>query len=143
VSLVIDCSIVLAHVFEDEQSTLADAAMDQIAGQRAHVPSLWRLEVANALLGAERRGRIDASRRTQLLRLLQDLPVDIDSATDQHAWSTTLQLAVQYGLTAYDAAYLELALRSGSALATLDQALIRAARVAGAALFTAPGAPAR
>jgi predicted nucleic acid-binding protein len=132
-SLVIDSSIALAWFFEDEQTDAADAVMRQVAKAGAIVPSLWRLEVANALQSAMRRKRIDAAFRDESLADLRSFPISVDSDTDLHAWGSTLSLAERCRLTVYDAAYLELAQRLRLPLATLDQdlrAACRAVRVA-------------
>ena len=92
------------------------------------MPGLWRLEVANALLMAARRGRLGRLDVEQRLALLAALPIAIDTDTDRHAWSDTLLLARAERLTLYDAAYLELAIRRNAELATLDRELRRAAR---------------
>ncbi len=129
--LVVDASLVLAWCFADEKSESADRLMDRIGDDGALVPSLWRLEVANVLLAAERRariGRVDADDR---LQRLADLPIEVDDETDRRAWNDVLALARAARLTVYDAAYLELALRRGLPLATLDGDLARAARKAG------------
>lgn len=105
-----------------------------MAERGAVVPSLWRLEVANGLLGAVRRGRLAVERRDALLEALLEMDIAIDAETDLHAWSGTVRLAEAHGLTAYDAAYLELAQRRRLPLATLDAALAQAAREAGVAL---------
>ncbi len=129
-SLVIDSSITLAWLFEDERSPAADAVLRHVAESGAVAPSLWRLEVANALQMAVKRKRITAAFRDASIADLQALEVNIDAETDRHAWTTTLQLAEQCRLTLYDAAYLELARRLGLPLATLDEEL----RTASAAL---------
>ena len=95
----------------------------------AWVPALWRLEIANVLEMGVRRGRHDAQFRDATLYDLALLPIMVDSETNQHAWHATVRLAERHRLTVYDAAYLELALRRASQLATLDRAL----RAAGAA----------
>jgi predicted nucleic acid-binding protein len=100
----------------------------------AVAPSLWRLEIANALQAAVRRKRIDATFRDESLADLRSLPIAIDAETDQHAWGTTLSIAERCGLTLYDAAYLELAQRLRLPLASLDQALRAASRVLHVAL---------
>jgi len=130
VNLVIDSSITLAWFFEDERSDLADAVLRQVAQSGAVVPSLWRLEVANALHMAVRRKRIDAKFRDASIADLRSLPIAIDPETDRHAWGTSLNLAERCQLTLYDAAYLELAQRVGLPLASLDSQL----RAAGAAV---------
>jgi predicted nucleic acid-binding protein len=86
-------------------------------------PSLWRIEVANALTVALRRKRIDVAFREASLTDLAAHFVAIDPDSDRQVWSATVQLADQYRLTVYDAVYLELALRSRLPLATLDEAL--------------------
>lgn len=129
-SLVIDSSITLAWLFQDERSDDADAVLGQVTESGAVAPSLWRLEVANALQMAVKRNRINTDFRDASLADLRSLAVTIDNETDYHAWTTTLHLAERYRLTLYDAAYLELAQRLGIPLATLDQEL----RVAGGLL---------
>ena len=128
-SLVLDSSMTLAWLFEDEYSQQADAALHQVMETSAIVPSLWRLEVANALQMAIRRNRIDTAFRDASLIDLAALAIVVDTETDSQAWRTTLHLADRCGLTLYDAAYLELAQRFELPLATLDQALCEAADV--------------
>lgn len=130
-TLVLDTSMTLAWIFPGEGSAAADRVLDRIVAGGARVPSLWRLEVANALQTAVRRRRIDAAFRDAALLDLQALPITVDAETDRRAWTDTLRLAERYQLTLYDAAYLELALRQRLALASLDQALCAAARHAG------------
>lgn len=91
------------------------------------MPGLWRLEVANAFQSALRRKRIAAEYRDDSLTELTQLPITIDADTDTYAWTTTLRLAGRFGLTIYDATYLDLAQRRGLPLATLDKALRKAA----------------
>jgi predicted nucleic acid-binding protein len=89
------------------------------------------LEVANALQIATRRKRIATAYRDRSLRNLGSLRIEVDQETDARAWLDTLELSDRYQLTLYDAAYLELALRRGLAIATRDQDLENAARIAG------------
>lgn len=118
----------LSWYFEDERTDAADAVMDQVAQTGAVVPVLWRYEVANGFLTAIRRKRIDAAYRAASLADLRLLPIIIDEAGDATAWTTTLGLADRFGLTMYDAVYLELADRRSLALATGDRALRAAAQ---------------
>ena len=129
-SIVLDSSVTVAWYFADERTAAIDAVLSQVTESGAIVPSLWRLEVANALHMAVKRKRIEAAYRDVSLDALRSLAIDIDSETDTHAWSSTLRLAERFQLTLYDAAYLELAQRRGVPLASLDQDL----REAGAAL---------
>jgi predicted nucleic acid-binding protein len=101
----------------------------------AWVPGLWRLEVANALEMGVRRGRRDARFRDHTLSDLALWPVKTDAKTDRQAWKDTLRLAIQYRLTMYDAAYLELAVRRALPLATLDRDLGQAAQRQGVTLL--------
>ncbi len=126
-SFVIDNSVALAWCFEDEQTAGVMAILDRTAEAGAFAPQLWPVEALNGLLTAERRGRIDRDTRRRLAGFLQALPISIDDETANKIWSATADLAEQHQLTAYDAAYLELAVRRGVPLATSDTALMAAA----------------
>ena len=126
-SLVLDCSTTLAWVYADETTAPVRQVFDLVSQGGAWVPALWRLEVANVLEMSTRRGRHDADFRDATLADLAQLPIQVDGETDSHAWTETLGLAERHKLTLYDAAYLELALRRGLPLATLDRDLRRAA----------------
>jgi predicted nucleic acid-binding protein len=134
-SFVLDSSVALSWCFDDERTAACDALLEQVAETGATAPSLWPLEILNVLSFAERRGRIDVTQRQQLMGFLHDLPVTIDAETAHHAWGLTQQLATQYRLTLYDAAYLELAQRTHLPLATLDRELRLAAQTQGVALL--------
>lgn len=126
-SLVLDTSATLAFVYAEETTPAVREVFERIAEGGAWVPSLWRLELANILEMGIRRGRHDASFRNETLADFSLLPISIDPETDRQAWSATMNLAAQHQLTLYDAAYLELALRRGLPLATLDSELRAAA----------------
>lgn len=126
-SVVIDASLTLTWYFDDEATEAADAVLDRVSEAGALVPALWRLEVANAFQSAIRRKRITALYRDESLTELAGMPIAVDADTDAYAWTTTLRLAERFGLTLYDAAYLELAQRRSLPLATLDKALREAA----------------
>ena len=133
-SLVVDSSITLAWLFEDERTEGADAVMRQVANAGAVVPSLWRLEIANALQAAVRRKRVSAAYRDASIADLRALPISVDAETDRHAWGATLTLAERCRLTLYDAVYLELAQRLRLPLASLDRELRAACRAVRVAL---------
>ncbi len=137
-SLVIDASVTMAWYFEDGSTPATDALLDRVATSGATVPALWRLEVANAFQMALRRGRIDAVYRDASLAELGYMPIAIDADTNDHAWSATLRLADRFGLTLYDAAYLELGHRRALPLATLDRQLQAAAPALNVAVLGAP-----
>jgi predicted nucleic acid-binding protein len=126
-SLVLDSSMTLAWYFEDEQTPAAMKVLREVAANGAVVPSLWRLEIANGLQVALKRKRISAAYRDVSLNDLGSLAISSDAETDRHAWTATLRLSDRFGLTMYDAAYLELSGRLGLPLATLDVQLASAA----------------
>jgi predicted nucleic acid-binding protein len=136
VNFVLDCSATLPWIFGDEDST--DQLLDALQkGAQAWVPALWHLELANVLVGAQRRDRIDQAGVEAFLSHLASYAIIVDGDTISRAWTKTLDLAVFHGLSAYDAAYLELALRRDLPLATKDKALIDASRRAGVRLALA------
>jgi len=133
--VVLDASVVLAWCFPDESSSGAEKLLDLMAdGAKAIVPAIWPFEVANALLTAERRKRLSMAQVTAALRTLTLLPIIVDEVQVESVFGDVLAVARQGQLTEYDAAYLELALREGLPLATLDDQLRRAARHAGISL---------
>ena len=138
VGFVLDNSIVMAWSFADETDAYADAVLDGLTTSRAIVPVLWPLEVANALLMGERRKRSTEAETIKWTGILSSLPIVVDSETNAHAWRDTLSLARGHNLTTYDAAYLELAIRRGLPLATIDGKLKLAAKAVGVATFEAP-----
>jgi predicted nucleic acid-binding protein len=131
---VLDCSAALAWILPGEATTATDTLLTDVVEQGATAPGLWPLETANVLWLSERQGRITFSERTQALRLLGELPIDIDEQTAAQAFRATSALAAAKDLTVYDACYLELALRRGLPLATLDRTLSKAASAAGVGL---------
>jgi predicted nucleic acid-binding protein len=131
VNLVLDASLTLSWYFEDERTPAIDAILDQVAVSGAVVPSLWRIEVANGFQMAIRRNRIDRDFRDRAIRHLGLLPIVVDPETDTYVWTATLPLADRFGLTVYDAAYLELAQRRSLPLASLDKELSAAGQALG------------
>ena len=101
----------------------------------AHVPAIWALEVANILVMAERRKRLDASAVAEFIALLETLGIRADDAPGARAFGEILALARSQGLSSYAAAYLDLALRRGLPLATRDRELAEAARRAQVAVI--------
>jgi predicted nucleic acid-binding protein len=134
-SLVLDSSATLAWVYADEITAPIRDVFNLVSENGAWVPGLWKLEVANILEMGVRRGRHDATFRDSTLADLALLPLNVDAETDRQAWGATLRLAERHCLTLYDAAYLELALRRGLPLASLDRELRAAAQVEGVAVL--------
>jgi predicted nucleic acid-binding protein len=126
-SLVVDASIAIAWLFDDDLTAAAHTVMLRVVAEGAVVPTLWRLEVANVLRNAVRRGRCDEIFADRSLARLGRLAILSDEDTDRQAWGATRLLSREESLTLYDAAYLELALRKRMPLASCDTALIAAA----------------
>jgi predicted nucleic acid-binding protein len=125
---VIDSSIALTWCFDDEATPETDRLFRRVRDDGALVPGLWHLELANVLLQAERRGRIGRNDVVLRLALIADLPIAVDPETAGRASREVLSLGRAEALTAYDAAYLELAIRHGVPLMTRDDELAAAAR---------------
>ena len=131
-ALVIDGSATIGFLLRDERGAEALKALQAIEdGTPTFVPAHWSVEVANGLIVAERRHRSSQADITEAFTLVAELPVECDDETMARAFRDTAALARQYGLTLYDAAYLELAMRRGASLASTDSALCKAARSAG------------
>ena len=134
-SLVLDSSATLAWIYSDATTNPIRRLFEAVGEEGAVVPALWRLEIANSLTVAIRRGRIEANFRRAALTDLALLDIAIDDQTDVHAWGETLRVADSFELTVYDAAYLELAQRRNLPLATLDGELRAAAKALGIRLL--------
>ncbi len=133
--IVIDASVALAWCFPDEASDYADGVLVALDGRTAMVPAIWPVEVANALLVGERRKRIRQPEVRRFLDLLKGLSILEDGQPFADTVSNILPLAREHDLSAYDAAYLDVAVRHGAPLATLDKALQKAGRAAGVKIF--------
>ena len=133
--LVIDSSVAIAWCFPDEKDNYPQSVLDALTSAPAFVPDLWHLEVANTLLVGERRKRCTQADTVAWMNFLAALPIAADEETKTYAFSDTANLGRSHNLSAYDAAYLELALRRGLRLATLDDKLKAAAEAVGVPLF--------
>jgi len=133
---VLDASVTLAWMFEDETNEFADRVQDRIQISEVIAPAIWPLETLNAVLMAERRGRLLPAKRPEIVRRLRALPINVDSSDRARTFDSIMPLAVALGVTTYDASYLELALRRSLPLATIDQRMTAAASAAGVPLFT-------
>lgn len=132
--LVLDASAALTWCFIDEHSDFGERLLDTIQHSGALVPSIWHVEVANLLLSALRRGRLDPGDLDHLRAVFDRLPVQTEVLGPEQVRLAVLSLAQRHGISVYDAAYLDLAQRRGLPLATLDAELQRAAREIGVAL---------
>jgi predicted nucleic acid-binding protein len=139
VNFVLDNSVTMRWFFGDgkpQELAYAGKVLDAMKAVSALVPVTWGLEVANVIAKAEAKAWVTEARSGAFLEMLEGVDVVVDSATFAHALSGTLQLARRYKLSAYDASYLELALRLGLPLATLDEDLQKAAKKAGVKKFS-------
>jgi predicted nucleic acid-binding protein len=134
-SWVLDCSLALAWALPDETSRRAERFLAHVTAETfLWVPALWWYEIANALTMAQRRRRLPESDGSRLIELYASLPIQTDMHLNSDVAWRRHALAREYNLSAYDAAYLELAQRKGFGLATLDRNLMTAARKAGVAI---------
>ena len=131
---VLDCSVSAAWCLQEAGSETAEKILGLMSGADVLVPSLWLVEMANVLVVAQRRGRISPADAVRAENLLRVLPIRIDPVRHDDL-SRLRAIAVEHGLTAYDAGYLEIAMRNRLPLATLDKGLRRAANKAGVELL--------
>jgi predicted nucleic acid-binding protein len=138
VNFVLDASVALAWVFEDERTEVAMSVLDHLGTTEAMAPAIWPLEVSNALVAAERRNRLRGADAARFSSLLLELPIVVEPLERRRPFEIIGQLARTHCLSTYDAAYLELALRRGIPIATLDARLAGAAAAAGVAQMIQP-----
>ena len=130
-----DASVALAWAFPDEASDYAEEVLIALNGGTIVVPALWAIEITNAVLVAERRKRVAQPEVRRFVELLRELTFVMDSQGVAESVSNILPLGREHGLSAYDAAYLDVAMRHGAPLATLDGGLRKAGRKAGVEIF--------
>ena len=140
-AFVLDCSVAMAWCFEDETDGYADWLLGTLdAVETVLVPSIWPIEMANVLVVGERRRRLSGIDTAQFLRLLDRLPIEVDARSPYKAMQDVLAVARDYGISAYDACYIELAIRTKLPLATLDSALRKVATRLGLIKVHSPAA---
>jgi predicted nucleic acid-binding protein len=133
---VVDNSVVMSWCFKDETNNYADTVLDMLIESAAVVPSIWLLEVVNVLIVAERKKRLSESDSIRFLTLLSQLPIVVEYERPD-MMKELLALARSNNLSSYDASYLDLAMRKGFPIATLDNKLIEAARRIDVPILTA------
>src|SRR6266851_4771256 len=122
--------------FENTSTQYSEQVLEQLlVGQQAHVPVLWLYEVVSVLAKAQRTGSITVDKAHGFLEDLRSLDITVDRESFGHIFGDVHRLAVEYALSGYDAAYLELAIRRGLPLATLDGDLQSAASASGVKLM--------
>ena len=130
---VLDNSVAMRWHLESEKVSdqkYAESVLISLAEVTALVPNLWHLEAANVLLGAEERGGTSIGEIERFIAQLENLPIHVDSQTANQSFSRIMTLAREYKLSSYDASYLELAIREGLPIASLDKNLLKAAKKA-------------
>jgi predicted nucleic acid-binding protein len=126
---IVDASVALCWYFEDQTAAYTEAILECLAkGDQALVPSVWPLEMVNALVTAWRHKSITSEQLENCIADLKDLPVEVDSPGNERVYSSIFRMSCQHQLASYDAAYLDLAVVHGLPLATLDKNLRAAAR---------------
>lgn len=139
-TFVLDASVTLCWLLADGKSAAtayAHKVLEALAREDTHalVPMIWGLEVSNVIAKAESMDRLNEAQSEAFLEMLTGIEIEVDSATFANSLTSTLQLARRHGLSAYDASYLEVALREGLTLATLDEDLRKAAKKTGVQAF--------
>lgn len=127
-NFVVDNSVVMTWCFSDETNKYSDAILDSLNTSTAFVPSIWPLEVGNVLLVAEHRKRLSEADSTRFIALLFELPIVIEQEQPERMMKDILALARKYKISTYDASYIDLAMRKGLPIASLDKDLRKAAR---------------
>lgn len=128
---VLDCSVAMTWFFDDEYTASTDALKEMLRNGCVIVPTIWPFEVANVLWSTERQKRIKPYQSEKIKHLIQKLPIEVDSQHDSDPLGNTLELAREYDISVYDASYMDLSLRLGIPLASLDNKLRTAATSAG------------
>lgn len=134
-AFVLDGLMTLAWCFPDERTEFTNAVIRRMSDEAAHVPAIWPLDVANGLLNGERRGRLTEAEIESFLEEIRSFEFVIDDPSQSTAFNSILGIARRNDLTSYDASYLELTMRLGLPLATLDTRLADAATRAGVPLI--------
>lgn len=134
--LVLDCSITMAWLFEDEKTEKTEQILNDIVSTTtALVPSLWLLEVTNTLLVGEGRKRLTPAQVIHFLETLKHLDIQFDHHMNYDQGESILHLARSYQLSSYDAAYLHLAMKHDIPLASLDKKLLSCAKACGVKIY--------
>ena len=127
-NFVIDNSVVMTWCFKDETSQYSDSILDKLEISTAIVPSIWPLEIGNVLLVAEHRKRLSEADSARFIALLSELPIMVEQESPDRMMREIHALAREHQLSTYDASYLDLAMRRGLPIASLDNNLIKAAK---------------
>ena len=134
--LVLDASVTLCWLFESQSTPYTDGVLDRIAlGWEALTSGVWPLEVANVLVVSERRALIKPAQSAAFVEVLRQLPIRAETAAPDRVFREVLETSRRFRLSAYDASYLEVAMRSSLPLAAVDGPLRKAARAAGVSLL--------
>jgi predicted nucleic acid-binding protein len=134
-AFVIDCSVAMTWLLPDEATTHTAKLLERLAAETALVPGWWFLEVTNVLAISERKGRVTTGQSAEFIAEMSKLGLEVDTDSASRAFDHLLPLCRAHQLTSYNAMYLDLAVRRGLPLATLDESLRKAARKLGVKLL--------
>ncbi len=135
---VLDNSVAMRWLLASEKVSdqkYAEQVLESMRHVDALTPNLWHLEAVSVLLGAEKRGEVSLGEIERFISQLENLPIHVDTLTAHQAFSRTLSLSRAYKISSYDASYLELAMREGLSLSTLDKKLTKAAKKADVEIY--------
>ena len=135
---VLDNSVSMRWLLASEKASDQKYSVNVLESMRnvdALTPNLWHLEAINVLIGAEKRGEVSLGEIERFISQLENLPIHVDPLTAHQAFSRTLALSRAYNISSYDASYLELAMREGLPLASLDKKLVKAAKKADVEIY--------
>ncbi len=132
---VLDCSATMPWILANDSSGYAERVLNALAESTAYVPTIWPLEVVNVLLVFERKKRLKPNHTLLFMRSLRELPITLITTSSAQVFNRVHELGTEYALSAYDASYLEVSLRNGIPLATLDKNLRDAAVASGVGVF--------
>ena len=134
-AFVLDCSIAMAWLFNDEATPKTEALLIRLTTETALVPAWWFIEITNVLAMSERKGRITPSQSNAFIADLGKLGIERDDEAPHRAFTYLLAMCRTHRLTSYDAIYLDLAVRRNLPLATLDDDLRKTAKKLGVRLL--------
>ena len=135
---VLDNSVSMRWLLASEKASdqkYSENVLESMRNVDALTPNLWHLEAINVLTGAEKRGEVSLGEIERFISQLENLPIHVDPLTAHQAFSRTLALSRAYNISSYDASYLELAMREGLPLASLDKKLVKAAKKADVEIY--------
>lgn len=134
-NFVLDCSVTAGWLLKSQSDDYTESVLDCLENQDAIVPVLWIYEISNVLAVAEKKKMIQRAEGVGFLKMLHELNISIETLQEIHYDELIYGLGSDYRLTAYDSAYLRLAMARHLPLATKDEDLKKACAKAGVKIF--------